>query len=181
MTAFLVVGGIGLVVVVGSLVLGDLLEGAFDAIGLDAGSGLFSTPVIGSFLAASGFGGALVLSSTSAGAAMAALVGAGAGTVLAAAALVMTRSLIRMPTDEPVRLSDIVGKTAHVITRIPDGGFGEVSLVHLGQRMKLNARADGPVPSGSNVVVVAVNSASSVLVEPEGDFWGRQAPLQRGE
>jgi hypothetical protein len=57
------------------------------------------------------------------------------------------------------------------VTRIPDAGLGEVSLVHLGQRMKLNARADGAIPAGTSVVVTAVTSASSVMVEAEHTFW----------
>lgn len=62
----------------------------FDALHVDTGSGLFSTPVIGAFLAAFGFGAAL----------------------------------INMCTDEPVRMADLVGKTASLVTRIPRGGCG---------------------------------------------------------
>lgn len=181
MTAFLVVGAVGLLIVIASFVLDDLFEGVFDALDIDVGGGLFSTPVIGSFLAAFGFAGALVLASTSAGPTLAAVVGLGAGGVMGGAALAITRALINMPTDEPVRLSDIVGKEAVVVSSIPDGGLGEVSLVHAGQRMKLNARADGPIARGAAVVITAVQSASSVVVEDADKFWGRPASLQQGE
>ncbi len=172
MTAFLVIGGVGLLVVILSLVFDDLLEG------FDLGGDLFSTPVIGTFLAALGFGGALAMSA-GLGVGLATAVGLGAGVALGAAALGITRGLMRMATDEPVRLSDVVGKAATVVSAIPSTGFGEVSLVHAGQRMKLNARSGSntSVPVGGQVVVVAVNSSSSVVVEAEGDFWGQPAQL----
>lgn len=170
MTAFIVIGIVGAVIIVGSLIF-DFTEGMFDALDIDSGSGLFSVPVMGAFLTAFGFGGALTMSALG-GAVLAGLAGGlGAGLAMGAAALAITRSLMNMRTDEPVRLSDVVGKTATVVTRIPDAGLGEVSLVHLGQRMKLNARADGAIPAGTSVVVTAVTSASSVMVEAEHTFW----------
>jgi hypothetical protein len=172
-TVFLVIGGIGLLIVLLSLVFDDL----FDFI--DLGGDLFSTPVVGSFLAAFGFAGALT-SSTGAGAGVASAVGLGAGVGLGWAAWGITRGFMRMQTDEPVRLTDIVGKTAVVVSAIPTGGFGEVRVDHAGQPMKLNARIEsgGSAPVGGRVVVLAVNSASSVVVESEGDFWGQPASLE---
>jgi hypothetical protein len=181
MTWFLVIGGVGLAIVLTSLVLHDVFEGVFEALHVDVGGGLFSTPVIGSFLTAFGFGGALALSAGDVGAGVAALVGLAAGVGMGAVGLLITRSLMHMRTDEPVRLNDMVGKSATVVSPIPAAGFGEVSLVHLGQRMKLNARAPDAIRTGEVVIVVAVNSASSVLVEREDSFWGRTAPLEKGE
>lgn len=184
MTAFLIIGGVGLALVVVSLILHDVLEGAFDglfdALHIDVAAGLFSTPVIGAFLAAFGFGAALTLSSTAAGTTLASVVGLAAGVAIGACAFWLTRGLMRMATDEPVRTNDLVGKPATVVTPIRPGGFGEISLVHAGQRMKLTARAERPVAIGSAVVVVAINSPSSVVVESEEDFWGRSAPLEQG-
>lgn len=174
MTVFLVIGIAGTAIVVLSLVFGDLFEGVFDSIDIDAGGGAFSAPVIGSFLSAAGFGGALLMEGTNGGAVVGALGGGAAGTVMAIVAVVLTRSLMRMRTDAPVRLNDLVGRSGVVITRIPDAGLGEVSLVHMGQRMKLNARSEVVVPAGTRVVVIAVTSPSSVLVEPESTFWATQ-------
>ena len=181
MAWFVVVGSIGLLIIVLSLVFDDMFEGVFDALDIDVGAGLFSTPVIGSFLAAFGLVGSLVVSSTPAGSGIAALAGVVAGVVMGGVAFVVTRALMGMPTDEPVRLSDMVGKEAVVVSAIPQDGFGEVTLVHLGQRMKLNARSPRAVARGETVVVVAVHSASSVVVEDAGSFWDRPAPLQQGE
>lgn len=174
MSAFILIGGVGLLIVVLSLVLDDLFEGIFDVLNIDTGSGLFSAPVIGAFLAAFGFGGALIDSTGEAGTPIALAGGVVAGLVMGAAALWITKSLMNMPTDEPVRMADLVGKQASVVTRIPAGGYGEITLSHLGQRMKLNARAAEPVAAGTAVVITEVTSSSSVLVEAESTFWGTQ-------
>ena len=172
MTGFVVVGVVGLAILVLSLVLGEVVEGIVDSIGLDTGSGLFSAPVIGAFLAALGFGGALA-HSASGGSAVAGLAGgAASGVAFAGVALAVTRSLMHMRTDDNVRLGDLVGRPATVVTRIPDGGLGEVAVTHLGQRLKLNARSPGAIPAGTPVVVTAVSSATSVVVEAETSFWG---------
>jgi len=178
---FGIIGAIGLAVVVGSLVLGDLLEGAFESLDIDVGGGMFSTPVIGSFLAAFGFGGVLVLTSSDAGPGIATLTGAASGLALSGVSLWITRSLMHMATDDAVRTDDVVGKPAVVVSAIPPGGLGEISLVHLGQRLKYSARADIAIPYGSDVVVVAVLSSSSVMVEASTAFWGPPASLNQGE
>ncbi|MBW3614696.1 MAG: hypothetical protein KY439_05210 [Actinobacteria bacterium] len=180
-TWFAVIGSVGLLMVLGSLVLGELLEGAFEALDIDVGGATFSTPVIGSFLAAFGFGAVLVRTSSDAGPGLAALGGAAGGLVMGAVALWITRSLMHMETDPSVRTEDVVGKPAVVVSAIPAGGLGEISLVHVGQRLKYSARADAAIPYGREVVVVAVTSSSSVVVEAATDFWGASAPLKQGE
>lgn len=168
---FLVIGFVGLVIVVASLLLGDAFEGLFDALDIDTGSGLFSAPVIGAFLAAFGFGAALVMVATGTGAVGGASAGLAAGFGFGAIAFVLTRSLMNMGTDETVRVADLVGKSGTVVTRIPGNGYGEVAVVHLGHRLKLNAKAPHAIPTGTSVVVVEVASPSSVLVEPAAEFW----------
>jgi membrane protein implicated in regulation of membrane protease activity len=167
-TAFIVIGGVGLAIVLASLILGDFLDGVFDALDLDLGGGLFSAPVIGSFLAAFGFGASLVMASVGVGAVGGTFGGVAAGAVVGGIALVLTRSLMNMPTDPSFRTGDLVGTTGYVITRIPEGGLGEISLTHLGQAKKFNARSKAPIPAGETVRVVAVTSSSSVMVEPAG-------------
>lgn len=180
-TVFAVIGSIGLLIVVASLVLGDLLEGVFESLDIDVGGGMFSTPVLGSFLAAFGFGAVLIRSSSDAGLLAAAGGGLAGGLVIGAIALWITRGLMNMATDPSVRTEDFVGKPATVVSAIPLDGLGEISVVHLGQRMKLSARADTAMPYGADVVIVAVTSASSVIVEPAAEFWGQPASLTEGE
>jgi hypothetical protein len=163
--AFLIVGGAGLAVILMSLILGEVVEGLFDAIELDAG-GIISGPALGAFLAAFGFGGALTLRATGGGVAAGVLGGAAAGVVVGGLAGLITRSVMRMPTDRTFRSDDLIGVVGTVITRIPQDGLGEITLTHVGHLTKLNARSSQSVQAGRQVVVTAVLSSSAVFVEP---------------
>lgn len=165
MLAFLIIGGVGLVLLLVSALLGELFDGLFDALDL-AGGGLLSGPVIGAFLASFGFGGALTMYGTGVGVPGGALAGLGSGVVVGGIAFAVTRTLIRMPTDETVRTGDLVGATGLVITPIPEGSFGEVSISYLGQTLKYNARANAAIAAGTQVEVTAVLSSSAVMVKP---------------
>lgn len=170
LAGFLVIGAVGLAVVVLSLVLGDVLDGIFDAFDLEFGGGILSAPVLGSFLASFGFGAALIMFSTGAGATVGALGGLGSGLAVGGVAFFMMRALVDMPTDPTMQSGDLVGATAVVVTRIPDDGFGEVTVRHVGQLHKLNARAPEPLPAGTTVEVTAVLSSSSVMVRRTGSL-----------
>src|SRR5690606_22056088 len=87
-----------------------------------------------------------------------------AGVVGGALALLIVRMVVRMPTDATPRSADLTGKLGKVVTRIPEGGLGEVTVVHAGHRLKVNARASQPIPAGTDVVIVDVLSPTSVLV-----------------
>lgn len=163
MTVFIVIGVIGLVLLLVSLVFGEL----FDGLDADAG-GLLSGPVIGAFLAAFGFGGALTMQASDGGMGAGVAGGLGGGVVVGGLAWLIVRTFMRMPTDSSFRSADLVGTPATVITSVPAGGLGEVTLVHLGQITKLSARADQPLTAGTAVIVTAVVSSSSVVVAPVG-------------
>jgi len=167
-TAFILIGSFGLALLLIGLLLGDHLDGVFDALHLDAAAGILSTPVIGAFFAAFGFGGAMALSGLEFNTGPASAVGLGAGLALGSLTAVFMRSVMRMSTDVTPRTADLVGKTGVVLTRVPAGGLGEVRVAHLGQQLKLAARCDEPVPAGTTVVVVAVASATAVVVTPAG-------------
>ena len=168
MTAFVIIGGVGLAVVLMSLIVGDFLDGLFDFEHFDLADGVLSTPVVGAFLAAFGAGGALLMSLRDLSVGAAAAGGLGAGLVLGGVTLALVRSMMHMPTDATPRTTDLVGSMGTVITRIPESGFGEISLVAAGQRMKLNARADTPLASGTSIIVVDVTSPTSVIVTEAG-------------
>ena len=169
MEAFVIIGAVGLGIVVVSLVVGDFLDGVFDFEHFDVGDGLLSTPVIGAFLAAFGAGGALLLRGLELSVAGAVGGGLVAGVLLGGITMGMVRTLMPTPTDPTPRTSDLVGAMGTVVTRIPDGGLGEISLVSGGHRMKVSARADAAIPSGRPVIVVDVTSPTSVIVT-ESDF-----------
>ena len=165
MGVFLVIGAIGLVLLLVSLVLGDLLEGVFESLDFDTG-GYISGPALGAFLASFGFGAAVIHYNTDWNAGASALGGIGVGLVIGGVVAIVTRALMRIPTDATPRAIDLTGATGTVVTRIPEGGFGEITLVHAGQFMKLAARADGSLREGTPVVVVSVLSSTSVVVAP---------------
>jgi membrane protein implicated in regulation of membrane protease activity len=171
-TVFIVIGAVGLAVVLISLILGDVLDGVFEAFDLEFGGGVFSAPVLGSFLAAFGFGAALIMFTTGANATLGALGGLGSGVVVGGVALVVMRALMHMPTDETVTTSRLDGAPGTVITRIPDAGYGEVTIRHHGKQHKYYARADEPLAAGTPVVVTGVLSSSAVTVrraQPAGE------------
>ena len=168
MTAFVVIGALGLGIVVVSLLFGDVLDGLFESANFDVADGWLSTPVLGAFLAAFGFGGALLLRGLELSPLAASGGGLLAGLLLGGVTLTLVRALMNMPTDPTPRTSDLVGKLATVVTRIPDDGLGEVALTASGQRIKLSARADVPIANGTTVVVVDVTSPTSVVVTESG-------------
>jgi membrane protein implicated in regulation of membrane protease activity len=167
-TAFLVIGAVGVVLLIVSLAVGEIFEGVFDALGGD----LLSGASVAAFLGALGFVGAIVLEATGrTGWAIAA--GLAAGLVVGALAGWLTLSLTRGGDDSTVRSGSLVGREATIVNAVPTDGYGEISVVASGHITKLNARSDRPLPAGTPVTITAVLSATSVQVAvrtpPEGD------------
>lgn len=162
MLIFWILGITGALLFAVSLLLGDLLDGVFDA--LDGGAGVLSTASIGAFCAAFGLTGAGVMLTTAAPIGVAVVAGLLAGVLLAALAARVTRFFRTSPTDRAPRGEDLIDAVGVVITAIPEIGYGEISLTVGGHRLKLNARSPEPVPSGGSVVVTEVISATAVRV-----------------
>ena len=159
MTWFLVIGGIGVVLLLVSLVGGDVLDG------VDLGGDLFSGAALAGFLGAFGFAGALAAGATD-DTGIGIVVGLVSGVVVGGLVGYATARLRRGGDEATVRSSDLPGQHGTVISAIPEGGLGEVSIVVAGHITKLNARAATALPSGSPVTVSAVLSATSVMVQP---------------
>jgi hypothetical protein len=161
-TVFIVVGVVGLLLLILSLVLDDFLDGVLE--GIDFTGGYLSTSAIAAFMAAFGLVGALWMGqSDSLGQSV--LAGAAAGLAMGGIAGWVTRVMVHSPTDRTPSPTDAVGASGVVITAIPEGGFGEVNIRLAGAPLKLNARASRPLAVGTEVVVVASLSATSVRVE----------------
>lgn len=159
MTLFLILGIVGLCVVLASLVAGDLLDGAFDALEAD----WISTAALGGFTSAFGFGGAIA---DGAGAPLPAsiTIGAVAGVVVAWFAWWLTRLVKDGPSDGTVSIADSVGQVARVITAIPSDGYGVVRVVVGGHALQLNASAYQAIEAGTEVNVTGVLSPTAVSV-----------------
>jgi membrane-bound ClpP family serine protease len=160
-SAFLIIGVIGLVVLAVSLVLGDILDGAFDALTGD----VFSSAVVGGFVAAFGFGGAL-MEGIGTPTLVNVLVGAGAG-VLAGWFTIWLTGLVRDGgSDGTLESQDALGRSGRVISHIPADGFGTVRVLIGGHTVQLNARSASEIAQGTEVHVTEVLSPTAVLVAP---------------
>lgn len=159
MFVFLVIGCVGVVLLLISLVIGDHLNSAFDALDND----LISGAAVAGFLGALGFVGALVLDGTGS-TAIAVIAGIVAG-VLLGLGVGWVSNRLRTGDDSGVNTSSLVGRTATVMNAIPADGYGEISMVASGHLTKLNARAVEPVAPGRTVVITGVLSPTAVLVE----------------
>lgn len=163
-TTFVVIGLIGLGLLALSLVLGDVLDGALDALGGDA----FSTAVIGAFVSATGFGTAAV-QGFGAPTVIALPAGLVAGVVFAWFAWWLTRLIRDGGSDATLTTDDAIGREGRVVTAIPTDGFGVVNILIGGHTMRLNAKAEEPIQPGTPVHVTSVLSPSAVTVAPVWD------------
>lgn len=164
LTAFIVIGGVGLALLVVSLVVGEVHGSALEWLDND----LLSGAAIAAFLSALGFVGALVENSTGA-TTVATLAGTGAGVAMAYAVRGLTRTLQRGGDDATVRSEALPGRAGHVVEDIPLAGLGVVSVRVAGHLTRLHARCDRPLSSGTPIVVTTVLSPTSVVVRPVVD------------
>lgn len=161
MTVFLVVGAVGVLLLLVALVVGDVLDGALE--GLSAG--FFSTEALAGFLGALGFGGAIALATTGS-TTLAVVVGLVLGVLLGWLAARASKFLHGDGEGDTVRTTDVLEKIGSVVSAIPEGGFGVVSLSVGGHLTRLNARSSAAVPAGTQVSVTQVISPTAVQVEP---------------
>jgi hypothetical protein len=162
--AFLVVGGVGLAVLAVSVLLGDLLN-----LGHADVDGPFSVPAVAGFIGALGFAGAVAAYLTPGGTTTRVIVAIAGGMVAALPtgwlAMRLSRLAMNMRTDATPTRADLVGTLGVVVTPIPADGYGEVRVRLAGQQVKLNARADRPLPLGTRIFVIEAPTPTSVLVE----------------
>lgn len=163
-TTFLVIGGLSVLLLLISVVIGDLGHLAADA------DGPFSLPAIAAFLGGVGFGGAVaaslldglptaprLLASLAAGAVVA--------LPLAYGALRLTSGLMRMRTDETLTAHSVLGSQGVIVTAVTGpASFGEVRLTIGGHTLKYNARSQHPLAVGTPVYVIDIPSETSVEV-----------------
>lgn len=161
MTAFLIIGGAGVLLLVVALILGDIFDGIFEGIGGE----ILSGAAVAGFLGALGFVGALVVGAGGSNL-VGILVGLAAGFGIGAGVGWISAKLRKGGDESNVKTTALTGRTASVLTAIPEGGYGEVSMVASGHITRLNARSAAPVAAGTSVRIVAVLSATAVQVEP---------------
>jgi membrane protein implicated in regulation of membrane protease activity len=164
---FLVVGGIGLLVLLISLFVGELGELGIGEVDAD---GPFSVPAIAALLGGVGFGGAAAVGVLPEAlpdvvtALLALVVGLAVAVPLAWGAIRLSRALKDMPTQPTLTRHHLAGTQGVVVSAVPTAGFGEVRLAVAGQQLKFAARSDVPLPAGTPVYVVEALSETSVQV-----------------
>lgn len=156
---FLGIGGVGLVLLLLTFIIGEVIDGVMDAVGPD----YFSGTAIAGFLSAFGFVGAWVYEGTeNTGIAMGA--GFAGGLAMGAAAGFASRKLMTGGDEDTVRTAGLIGLTGNVVSDIPEQGMGQVSVIAAGHITRLNARADKPLAAGVAIKIVGVLSPTSVVV-----------------
>lgn len=167
---FAIIGGVGFLFLLISLVVGDVFEAVgFD---LDGGAngtdfGLLDSRVIAVFLTAfGGFGVIAVQNGLGAvGASIAGLLG---GVVFAAVVSVFGRFLIGQQASSSVTDEHMIGRTAQVTVTIKPGSVGQITAKIGDERVERIARAkDGIEISSGSIVKVDSVIGDAVIVVPE--------------
>jgi len=169
---FAIIGGVGFLFLLISLVVGDVFEAVgFD---LDGGAnggvdfGLLDSRVIAVFLTA--FGGFGVIGTQMAfGAVGSSMIGLLGGVVFAAVVSLFGRFLVAQQASSSVTDSDLVGRTAQVTVAIRSGAVGQITAKVGDERVERIARAkDGVEIAAGSIVKVESVIGDSVIVVPEG-------------
>jgi membrane-bound ClpP family serine protease len=162
---FIVIGVVGAILLLSSLLFDDFIDG------LVADLDFISGPVIGAFLAGFGLFGWFFGSGIGVPVFAATVVAIGGGIVIGAATFKFTDALINQPTDATPTTESLIGQSGKVVTPVVANGFGEVLVALGGASTKYTATADSDLPTGSQVVVIAVESPTKVRVQAEIEFW----------
>lgn len=162
---FIAAAILGTALLLASLFFDGLVEGLLPE------SEWISGPAVGAFFGAFGIVGWMVQSGLGASAPTAVGAGVVGGVVLGSLTFRIARVLMNSPTDSTPRTADLIGVAGRVVTGVRAGGLGEVLVVRGGIPTKLNATAASDLAVGAQVVVVAVASATKVVVEAADEFW----------
>lgn len=175
---FAIIGGVGFVFLLASLVLGDIFDmfgGDLDIGGDGPDFGLFDSRVIAVFVTAfGGFGTIAVWSGY--GAMPSSLAGLLGGVVFGGVVSAFGRFLIGQQASSTVTDQDLVGRIAQVTVTIKPGELGQVSARIGDERVEKLARSGGPdeLKPGTIVTISAV-AGDSVIVSPGSAEQGQTA------
>jgi membrane protein implicated in regulation of membrane protease activity len=194
---YLVIGGIGFLLLVITWFVGELFDVGHDVAGFfgdhlssfdvdghhvevghhgdvgEAGPSPFSSRVIFTFMTAFGGGGSIA-SLYGLSVIPSAMVAIGSGLVLGSATYAMARVIWRQSSSSAVEVSQLVGRTARVVVRISGAEAGQVTLAAGGGTTTLLARSrtGETIAEGSQVKIHEVEG-DVLVVESERDP-GRQ-------
>ena len=149
-----------------TLIVDDIFGGLLGAIhvGFDV-AGVSPTPMLLGFIAMFGVGGLFGLHSLNAGPGGATVVGVISGLIGAGVVFGAFKALRSAESTETFSLQDMIGSTGRVSVGIPANKFGTVLITFAGASHNMTATADGEIPAGKQVKVVAV-AGTNLVVTP---------------
>lgn len=156
MLALLIVAVLGTALLAFSLLFDDLLGDFLDL-------PFLSGTAIGGFCTAFGWAG-LIGASTTDHLGIGIGIGLGCGLLVGGAAGALTKALTNAEPAEAPSMATIVGRGGVVISAIPEGHFGTVSVTVGSHVTRYSARSDTPLPAGTPIEVTAALSSTAVLV-----------------
>lgn len=167
LTVFLGIAALGLVFLLISLVFGELFDDFglhADAVGGHDGAGIVDTRAVAVFITSfGGFGAMGVLAGLSTFASS--LLGLASGLVLGGAVALFARFLYRQQASSSVSSSQLVGRTAQVTVKIPQGGIGQISCRIGEERVEKLARTrDGQELTPGTLVRIDEFTGDSAIV-----------------
>lgn len=166
MTIFLVIGGIGFLFLLISLLVGDIFEAIGFEIGLDTSQdfGVFDSRVIAIFLTA--FGGFGVIGTVlDFGAVAGSLFGLLGGFIFGAIVFYFGKLLYNQQSSSSVSEADLLGRTAQVIVSIRPDHLGQISCLVGEERVEKLARtAHGEIIKAGQFVRIESIGSDSVIV-----------------
>lgn len=171
MTIFLVIGGLGFLFLLVSLIIGDI----FDAIGFEFGAnldashdfGLFDSRVIAIFLTAFGGFGAIGVS-LAFGALASSFFGILGGVFFGALVFYFGRFLYRQQSSSSVSEDDLIGRTAQVVVSIKPNQIGQIAVRIGEERLEKLARTrDGNEIKNGEIVRIESFAGETVIVSLE--------------
>lgn len=174
LTLFVIIGGIGFVFLLISLVVGDIFEmfGGGPDIGVDSGVdfGFLDSRVLAVFITAFGGFGAIG-AQMGYGAVVSSLIGLLGGVIFGGVVSLFGRFLIGQQASSSVTDNDLVGRTAQVTVAIRAGEVGQISARIGDERIDKIARSsDGEEIKAGTMVTVAAVAGDSVIVETERGY-----------
>jgi hypothetical protein len=166
MTIFLAIGGVGLLFLLISFVVGDVFEAVGLDFGLDASHdfGVFDSRVVAVFLTAFGGFGAIGVSLDYA-AVGASLFGLFGGFAFGAIVFYFGKLLYSQQSSSSVSTTDLIGRTAQVVVGIKPDQLGQISCRVGEERVEKLARTvSGEEIKAGQIVRIESVGSDSVLV-----------------
>ncbi len=173
MTIFLVIGAIGLLFLLVSLVVGDVFEAMGFDFGLDASHdfGVFDSRVIAVFLTAFGGFGAIGAVAFDYGAFGASLFGLLGGAAFGGTVFYFGKLLYNQQSSSSVSAENLIGRTAQVVVGIKPGGLGQISCRVGEERIEKLARtvSGEEIKAGQLVRIESIGSDSVIVSVESGE------------